>query len=77
MVLTACLVLAIAGGLAAWLSALIVGVVYAIAAGACFYFARERFKKLEVPRTRRHLQEDKQWLQTTVEKVKSPSRVNA
>lgn len=77
MAVTACFILAIAGGLPAWLSALIVGVVYLIAAGACFFIARARFQKLEVPRTRRHLQEDKQWLQTTVERVKSPSRVNA
>lgn len=77
MALTACVILAIAGGLAAWLSALIVGGAWCIVGGICLAVARSRFQKLEVPRTRRHLQEDKQWIEKTVERVKSPPRANA
>jgi hypothetical protein len=76
MALTACGIAALALALPLWLSALLVGGFYVILAGVGFFLGREKLKQVEVPQLKHHLQEDQQWLKTTVERMKT-SRANA
>ena len=76
MAITAFGIAALALAIPVWASALIIGGFYVLVAGAAFYFGREKLKHVEVEQLKHHLQEDKQWLKTTVERMKT-SRENA
>lgn len=76
MALTTCAIAALALALPLWASALIIGGGYVIIAAAAFVVGREKFKQVDAPQLKHHLQEDQQWLKTTVERMKT-SRENA
>ena len=76
MALTACAIAALALAVPIWVSAIIIGGFYMCVAGVAFYVGREKLKQVEAPQLKHHLQEDQQWLKTTVERMKT-SRANA
>jgi VIT1/CCC1 family predicted Fe2+/Mn2+ transporter len=67
LTLTGCLVAALATGMAVWLAALIVTVVYAVVAGALALIAKQRVSQATPPvpeQTVESVKEDVQWAKT-------------
>jgi uncharacterized membrane protein YqjE len=64
--LTACIILALDGAMAAWLAALIVAVVYGAIAGVLALIGRDRVKEATppAPQTTETIKEDVQWAKT-------------
>jgi uncharacterized membrane protein YqjE len=70
--LTLCVIAALATGMAVWLAALIVTVVYALVAGALAMSGRERMRKAAPPvpeQTIETVKEDVQWARTLKQSV--------
>jgi len=73
----ACLVLALAGVMKAWVAALIVTVLFAGAAAGLFFWGRQRLKEAKPTEVVQNLQEEKQWMKDTLYRVKSHTHANA
>lgn len=73
LVLAFCVVYAIANALPLWLSALIVGVVLAIAAGVLAMVGKERvkFENRRPDETLQSLREDREWARETMQSARS------
>jgi hypothetical protein len=76
LLFTAFLVLALSELVLPWAASLIVFALYAGGAAFLFVTARARITKLDSRRTRQHFQEEKQWLQETLQKIRG-SRASA
>jgi hypothetical protein len=75
----ACLTLLLAGAMPAWIAAFIVTLVYAAVGGALFFWGKNLAaeKSLKPEHTMRTLEEDKRWMKSTAQNMKSRVRANA
>lgn len=77
LALTACLILALATAMAAWLAALIVGGVLLIIGGAIVATGVGKLRDLGMNETRKTLEEDGRWAKETMREIRSSNRANA
>jgi uncharacterized membrane protein YqjE len=71
------LILALAGGMKAWVAATVVMVLFAGAAAGLFFWGKSRLENLKPEQTLRTLEEDRRWMKETVQRVKSRSHASA
>jgi uncharacterized membrane protein YqjE len=73
----ACIGLLLATAMAGWVAALLTTLLFGAIAGGLFFWGRKNVQNLKPERTVKTLEEDREWMKDTLQRVKSRSHASA